>query len=299
MKQFELVVVDNELLKGYAWEIENPKACIVIFEGMEEHVSRYDEFALFLNKNGYSVYGLDTYGQGLNVKEDLSNIGEWPNEGFAKQVIANNLLINQIKEQGKPVYIFAHSMGSFMAQDYMQRFSGSVEKIALSGSGYKQAAMKPGYLLAKMLTTKKNRNQKGQFLSNLMFGSFNKKIPNNKTAFDWLSVNEENVQTYIADPLCGFGSKNGFIYEFLKGLTRLYNKNSLKKISKDQKIFLITGSEDPVSNYGKFTEKLIQMYNKLGIKNVSKKIYPGERHELLNEDVKQEVMDDVLNFFNA
>ena len=299
MKQFELKVVDDAILKGNCWEIDNPKACIVIFSGMEECVYRYDEFASFLNDNGYSVYGLDVYGQGDNIKDDLSNAGIWPNEGFAKQVIANNMLVEKLQKEGKKVFIFAHSMGSFMCQDYIQRFSGSVEKVVLCGSGAKVDIAPLGLMLAKMICTKKKANQKAKFLNSLMFGNFNNKIKNPKTPFDWLSYNEANVEKYIADPKCGYGPRNSFCYEFLKGIARCYNKNSLKKINKEQQIFLITGDMDPVTGYTKFTAKLQRMYAKLGLKNVSAKIYPHMRHEILNEDNKQEVFKDVLEYFNA
>ena len=136
-----------------------------------------------------------------------------------------------------------------------------------------------------------------EFLNKLMFGGFNKKIKNPKTPYDWLSYNEENVSKYIADPLCGFGPTNGFCYEFLKGMARLYKKKFLLKIRKDLDIFIISGEEDPVTNYGKSVGKLQQMYNKLGVKNVETKIYKGMRHEILNENNKQEVYEDIANFF--
>lgn len=299
MEKIELTVVDNQVLRGNCWEIENPKACVVIFTGMEETISRYDEFAKFLNANGYSVYGLDTYGQGENVAEDLSNIGVWPDEGFGKQVIAHNMLVNKLKEEGKTVYIFSHSMGSFMCQDYIQRFPGSVDKVVICGTGYKVPAGPIALLLCKIVANKTRGPKKAKFLNKLMFGNFNNKIENPKTEYDWLSWNEENVQKYIADPKCGFGPNNHFCYEFVRGMTRLFKKNSLRKINKDQKIFLISGDGDPVTNYGKYTAKVEQMYKKLGIKCVQKKIYPHMRHEILNEDNRAEVMNDILAFYEA
>lgn len=299
MKEFELKVVDNAILKGNCWEIENPKACIVIFEGMEEHVSRYDEFARFLNLNGYAVYALDTYGQGLNAGEDFSNRGVWPKEGFAKQVIAHNLLVEKLKEEGHKVYIFSHSMGSFMGQDYVQRFPGSVDKIVLCGSGYKVPVPPISVNLAKMCAAGKKGEKKAKFLNNLMFGNFQKKIKNPRTEYDWLSHNEDNVDRYIADPLCGFGPYNRFCYEFILGMSRLFTKKGLAKINKEQNIYLISGDGDPVTNYGKYTAKLYQMYTGLGVKHVSKKIYENMRHEILNENNRQVVFDDILNFFNT
>ena len=119
-----------------------------------------------------------------------------------------------------------------------------------------------------------------------------------KPVMDWLSYNTENVDKYIADPLCGFGPNNGFCLEFLKGLKRLHRRKFLLKIRKDLDIFIISGKDDPVSNYGKDVNKLKTMYNKLGINNVDTKIYEGMRHEILNEDDRKTVYQDVVDFFN-
>ena len=298
-KSISLTVNDGDLLKGFSWESDiKPVGNVVIFEGMEEHVSRYDDFAKFLNKNGFHVYALDTYGQGENVAPDMSNASFWPVDGFAKMVCAHNEMIEEAKKNGLPTYIFSHSMGSYMGQDYIQRFSGHVEKVVLCGAGAKNGAVGPGLVLAKMIHTKKNRNKKAKFLAKLMFGNFNKKIKKPRTFFDWLSYNEKNVDAYIADPLCGFGPTNGFCLEFLKGMAPLFKKKNVRRVSKDQKIFIITGEEDPVSNYSKYTYALEKMYKGLGLKDVSIKVYPHMRHEILNEDNREIVYNDVLEFFN-
>ena len=298
MENLEIKVLDNQTLKGFKWEIKNAKGSIVIFEGMEEHVSRYDGLARFLNENGYSVYGLDTYGQGENVEKDLSNIGVWPKDGFKKQITAHHMLIESLKKDNKPVYVFAHSMGAFMGQGYIQMYPGEVNKIVLCGSGAKNPGVALITPLAKLFIGDKKRDKKAKLLNSIMFGNFNNKIKNPRTVYDWLSHNEGEVDKYIADPLCGFGPRCGFCLEFLKGMNGLYKKSVLSKIDKELNIFLIAGNEDPVTNYGKFPAVLTKMYNKYGVKNVSSKVFEGLRHELINEDSKQEVYQAVLEFFN-
>ena len=294
-----LTVNEGDVLKGFSWASNGKaKGNVVIFEGMEEHVSRYDEFAKFLNENNYNVYALDTYGQGENVSPDLSDAGIWPVNGFAKMVCAHHEMVNEARKNGLPTYIFSHSMGSYMGQDYIQRFSGDVEKVVLCGAGSYNPAVGPGKVVAAIVTTKKNRNQKAKLLNNLMFGSFNKKIKNPRTAFDWLSYNQENVDKYINDPLCGFGPTNGFCLEFCKGMAPLFKKKNFSRVSKDQKLFIITGREDPVSNYSKYTFDLEKRYTAIGLKDVTVKVYDGMRHEILNEDRRQEVYNDILEFFN-
>ena len=287
----------EDSLEGLKWLTKNAKFNVVIMEGMEEHCSRYDGLAKYLNEHDVDAYALDTFGQGLNVKEDLSNIGIWPENGFMRQVEAVHALVEQLKKEGKPTYIFSHSMGSFMGQRYLEVFPGSVEKIVLCGSGSKNPALGAGHLLAKMTTSKKNRDDKAGLMNKMMFGSFNKKIKNPRTPFDWLSFNQENVDKYIADPLCGFGPRKGFCLEFIEGMLPIHKDKSLKNLASDTKIFIISGSDDPVTNYGKSVGILEKMYHKYGVNNVETKIYENMRHEILNEDDREKVQKDIYEFF--
>lgn len=288
---------NGDILFGLAWTVKDPIANVIIMEGMEEHAYRYDDFVQYLNKENFNVYAIDTYGQGLNVLPDRSNLGVWPESGFRKQVQAVDALVEKLRVSCHPTFIFSHSMGSFMCQDYIQRYTEHVSKVVLCGSGYKNPATGFGYNLAKLTTRKNGRNKKSKLLSKLMFGSFNRKIRGPKGPFDWLSVNKANVKKYEEDPLCGFGPTKGFCLEFLKGLNRLYKKKFLRKIRKDLDIFIISGSEDPVSNYGKSVSKLANMYNKLGVKNVTTRVYNGLRHEILNEEEHEKVYKDIVGFF--
>jgi alpha-beta hydrolase superfamily lysophospholipase len=295
-KRFDISLQDGQKLFGLQWLIDQPIGNVLIMEGMEEHSSRYDEFATYLNSQGFNVFCLDTFGQGENVKEDLSNRGIWPVDGFKKQVDAENDVVVKLNESGLPTYIFAHSMGSFMAQSFIQRYPNQVKKVVLCGAGGKNAAVHFGYFLAKMIATEKKRNKKAKLLNSLMFGGFNKRIANPKTAYDWISYNEDNVNRYNADPLCGFGPNNGFCLEFLKGMKSLYKKVNLKKVNQSLKLFIISGEEDPVTNYSKSPAQLKSLYFSFKVKDVQTKIYPHLRHEIHNECSRMDVYQDVANF---
>ena len=299
LKKIYVLDKENRPIFGYNWKIENPKANVIIMTGMEEHSLRYDHFARYLNENGFNVFCLDAFGQGANVLPDGSNRGVWPKSGFRKQVVAVDALVKELRITCKPAFIFSHSMGSFMCQDYIQRYTNHVSKVVLCGSAAKNVVAPIGYQLARVITFFAGRNNTAHILNKLMFGNFNRGIENPKTYFDWLSYNEENVQNYIADPLCGFGPNNGFCLEFLKGLKRLHRKKFLLKIRKDLDIFIVSGKDDPVSNFGADVDKLAKMYTKLGIENVQTKIYENMRHEILNEVDRETVYQDIVNFFNA
>ncbi len=284
---------------GHSWTCEESKANVVIMSGMEEHAMRYDEFARFLNDNGFNVYAIDNFGQGANVLPDQSNLGVVPYSAFRKQVQMVDALVEKLRISARPTFIFAHSMGAILAQDYIQRYTHHVSKVVLCGAMGHNYLVPLGYQLAKLITTSKNRNKKSRVLSALLFGSFNRKIKNKRTKYDWICTRDEVVDKYIEDPLCGYGENNGFCLELLKGMNRLYKKKFLLKIRKDLDIFIIAGKNDPVAGYGKYVKSLEKMYHKLGLTHVGTKIYENSRHELLNDVDKQEVYQDILTFFNA
>lgn len=299
LEKYVFETVNGDYLKGFYWKAEKAKANLVIVTGMEEHASRYDDFALFMNKNGFNVVCVDHYGQGENV-DNIADLGKVPTSFFSKSVRNIDGIVEAQKKNGLPTYLFSHSMGSFMTQDYIQRFSTHVDKVVICGTNgpNAKALFKLGSLISKVVTTKKKREKKAKLLEKLSLGAYVKAVKHRKTNCDWLSYNEANVHKYIEDPKCGGGSTNGFYYEFLKGNARLFKKKFLAKISPDIHLFLIAGQEDPVGANGKGPTKLAALYKKLGVKDVNLKIYQHMRHEILNEDKKQEVYDDILAFYN-
>ena len=298
MENYSFKTVSGDTLKGHCWKIDNAKSNLIIVTGMEEHSIRYDDFAMFFNKNGFNVFCVDHYGQGENV-DDLAKQGIVPSSFFSRSVKNIDDIVKLVKKNKLPTYIFAHSMGSFMIQDYIQRFANHVDKVVICGSNGPNAKMlfKLGFKLAKIIVKDKNRELKATTLEKLAIGSYAKSVKNRRTNCDWLSYNEDNVNRYIEDPKCGGGSSNGFYYEFLKGNARLFKKKFLKKISPNIKLFVVAGKDDPVGAFGKGPKKLYEMYKKLGVKNVELKIYEHMRHEILNEDNKTQVYSDILNFY--
>lgn len=298
-QRISLTLKDQTVLYGWSWKNDEPCiANVIIVTGMEETGIRYEDFAKFLCQNHLNVYCIDHFGQGENVLPDLSNLGIWPRSGFRKMVVAIDDLVGELKLSCRPIYVFAHSMGSFMMQDYVQRFAGRVDKVVLCGTGKKNPLAGLGFLIAKLVVNKKNVYKKAKLLNKLMFGSFNKGIEN-ATSSSWISHSKENIAKYDQDPLCGFGPNNGFCYEFLKGLSRIWKRKFLKKISPNLPMFLIAGDGDPVTSYGKSPEAMKKLYAKYGNKNVDTKVYKHARHEILNEDfpTAQEAYNDILNFF--
>ncbi len=296
--QIKLDTKFGDTLYGYAWTIEKPKANLVIVTGMEEYALRYDEFASFLNEHGYDVFCVDHYGQGLNAKTKEEQ-GVVPPSFFSKSVKNIDQIVVSCRESLLPTTILAHSMGSFMLQDYIQRFTSHINKIVIVGSNGPNAKMtyKFGKAIARLTLTKKNRNKKHFFMDKMIFGLYGKHFKGEGPA-SWLSLSKDNVEKYKKDEQCGYVSTHGFYYEFMKGCNRLYQKKYLSKIRKDMNILIVSGDDDPVGAYGKGPLKLFKLYKKLGIENVELKLYENLRHELLNEENRKEAYEDILAFLD-
>lgn len=294
---FEISLPTGETLKGYHWPADKPKANMTMITGMQEYALRYDPLAKYLNENGVNVWILDAFGQGLNA-ESIEAQQRWPRgDAFAKQVDAIHLMNQMAKKNGLPLTQVGHSMGSFMTQSRLERYPHSSDRTILIGSnGGQGALMSIASALSSVVVSKKKWDEPCPFLSNLGLGGYSKAIKDRKTDLDWLSYNEENVQTYIADPKTGFPNTGGFWYEFLHGMKTIWKKKMLRQIAKDEVILITGGEEDPVGQNGKGLRWLEKTYRNLGIENVTLKLYPHMRHEIHNETGKEEVYADLLRF---
>lgn len=284
------------------WDkVDKPLGLVQIFHGMAEHGGRYDDFALFLNSRGYIVYADDHRGHGLSLGENevLGYIGQ---DGF-NSIVEDERLISQIlrdKYRDLPLYLFAHSFGSFIGQEYILKFSDSINGVILSGSAKQDGLdIKAARILASLQNTFFEPSKAAKFLDKLSFGSYNNRVENKRTKFDWLSRNEGEVDKYIEDDLCGYISPINFYYNLFSGFKDLYKSDRLSIINKSLPILIISGDMDPVGKYGDSLKRLYRTYKDLGLKDISLKLYQGGRHELLNEINKDEVYAFIYKWLKA
>ena len=291
------VKVGNWVQKGNCWKAEPATSNLVFMTGMQEHSERYDHLARYLNDFGISVYVLDAVGQGLNAPrpEDQQ---KWFKGAFDTNVSAAHQKVMELKEETKlQTLMTGHSMGSFMTQRYLELFPDSADKVVIwSSNGPRSMKMACAYMLASILTNTRNWDKPSKFISNASFGPYARTVKNRKTDVDWLSYDEENVKDYIADPYCGAENTHGFWKEFLRGMNELYKKKNLKKVSKNEKILIVAGEEDPVGEMGKGPRRLKEMYENLGVSNVTIFMFPHMRHEIHNETEKHLVYKVLSDF---
>jgi alpha-beta hydrolase superfamily lysophospholipase len=293
---------DNKKIHAYVWnKTDKPKGAVQILHGMAEHAARYADFASFLNKNGFIVYANDHRGHGKTVQspDEIGIIGQ---DGFELIIRDAYILLQMIKNKhpGLPVFILGHSFGSFLAHSFISRFGSEIDGVILSGSAKQDGPeIAFGRIVASVQRFIFGENKKSFLIDKLGFGSYNKRIPDAKSKFSWLSCDDSEVEKYENDPLCGNVFSIGFYYYFFNALKGLYDYNKSSCIPKTLPVFIISGEEDPVGKYGKKVLELYDFYKKLGLFNVQIKLYPGKRHEILNEKGRQEVYDDILSWLKT
>jgi len=297
MAVFQVTCADQSLVKGNDYKVDSPKGNVLIITGMNEYSERYAPFAKNLNDAGYSVYVLDHLGQGENVSkpEDQEIV---PHGAWKRELEALFLKAKELKKENIPLTLMGHSMGSFSVQAYLETYPNTIEKAIIMGSNGKNnsASIKMGWTLSKMRAKEKNWNKEDKLMENASLGPYTKAVKDRKTDLDWLSYNEDNVKAYIADPYCGHFDTYGFYYEFMSGMKELYKKKNLANVSKETSILIVSGEEDPVGANGKGPRSLKEMYDSLGVKDVTLILYPHMRHEILNEVERDTPITDILDF---
>ena len=287
----------NKILARICTPDKPPKAVVQIAHGIAEHISRYDPFMFFLAENGYVAVGNDHLGHGLSAENEHEH-GIFDNQnGWTYAVDDMKALRDQVRQEFHdiPYIFFGHSMGSFLTRTYLIRYPDQYDAAILSGTGQQSPALiNAGFFAANLLTLLRGPGADGKLLNDMAFGSYCKKIDNPRTPFDWLSTNEENVDRYIADPLCGFVAKCSMYRDMMGGLKFLTKQSNIDKMNKDAPIYFMSGAEDPVGDYGAGVEKAYRAFCDAGLHDVTMKLYPGGRHEMLNEANREEVMQDIL-----
>ncbi len=276
------------------WVLKNvhPKAILQLSHGMAEHIERYNEFAQYLVHKGVFVYGNDHRGHG-KTGEKSGLYGFFAKEDGFEYVVDDLYSVNQwIQKEypDVPIYLMGHSMGSFLARRYIQKYSHSIKGVIISGTaGSPGIAGEIGKQIAKWEIRIKGAKTPSPLLDRLSFGSFNKGIVNSKTKFDWLTRDQEQVAKYMNDPFCGFLSSAGYFYDLFTGLEKIHHNELIQYIPKQLPMFIFSGDKDPVGRMGKGVQKVIQQYEQNGLGNIEYKFFQNGRHEMLNETNKNEV----------
>ncbi|UZE97813.1 alpha/beta hydrolase [Alkalimarinus alittae] len=296
--EFILSTDDGHSIFVRSWKPsrKKPQGIVQISHGMAEHSERYTDTAQQLCAAGFIVFAHDHRGHGQSMNG--SPAGHYAKKNGWALVKSDLDLVNKhisAKHPELPLFLLGHSMGSFISMSYLIDQNPKLAGVILSGSNYdhpiRYQALKP---IIKAEKLRIGAEGKSPIINFLTFGSFNKGVPNPKTKFDWLSSNTDEVKRYIDDDACGFICTNQFWDDLTDGLISISSNTQLKKIASSLPIYLFAGCNDPVGNNSKGVRRLAHKLISSNHTDVSCKLYPGGRHEMLNETNKVNVVDDLI-----
>lgn len=276
------------------------RAVVIIHHGMAEHINRYADYVKHLTDMGYAVFMHDmaNHGKSNQKTELLGYFGE--NDGYKNLVKDLKTVYDLAKKEfpDKKIIMFGHSMGSFIVRCFDCAYPGASDASVYMGTGGSNPAAGMGKAISNLIASIKGSTYKSKMLDKITFGSFNKKT-DKKTSFDWLTRDSAIVQKYIDDDYCGF-------LFTVKGMNDLVNLNvwansaeCYNTVKKDLPILLVAGADDPVGAYSKGINEVADKMKASGHTNVTVKLFPGCRHEVLNETNRQEVYEGIDAFLDA
>lgn len=292
---FEWVADDGKRIVVYEWKPDAdtaPRAVVHIVHGMSEHAARYARVAEVLTSEGFVVVGHDQRGHGKTASEDeLGFLAA--QDGFGQAIADIRGLLAHTRKQypGTRQAVIGHSMGSFLTQRIMVEEGPNLSAVVLSATnGPPNALARAGIFVARAERARLGDRGKSRLLQGLSFDGFNRAFRPNRTAFDWLSRDEAEVDKYVHDNRCGFPATASLWVQLLEALPTLLQPGAVAKIPKSLPVYVLAGAEDPVHDKTKNLKGLLDAYSKAGLKDVTYRVWPGARHEVFNETNRTQVI---------
>jgi alpha-beta hydrolase superfamily lysophospholipase len=300
--EFKLETTDGDQIHVYEWLPDDSgeiKGLVQLAHGMAEHAGRFEDFAGFLTLNNYAVYANDHRGHGKTAGS-LDNVGFLaPKNGWDKVVSDFRLLSLYIKEKNKDkgLFIFGHSGGSFIVRKFILDPGTKLQGVIISGTGGDPGILGVlGVFMTRVMMIFYPANSPSPFMDKMTFGSFNKPFKPNRTKFDWLSHDNEQVDKYVTDPYCGGVFSIGYFNDLAKAVLYVNKQKNIDKTPQDLPVLIFSGEKDPVGNSGIGVIEVYNKFKKAGVKNLTLKIFKNGRHEMLNETNKNEVYQFILDW---
>jgi alpha-beta hydrolase superfamily lysophospholipase len=292
-----------------------PRAVLHIVHGMAEHSLRYERLARRLSQVEIEVWAADHRGHGKTADPSVNDPGRGgllghcaDKDGFNRVTADIDIINRAIRKEhpGVPLFLMGHSWGSFAAQNYIETFGGlnapekdpvNLAGCVLSGTrgpgGVKTALGAP---FMNILAFVRGTRGKSRLARAVADGPYSRPFRPNRTAFDWLSRDESEVDAYVEDPLCGYLCSAGFYRDLLGALNRIHRQEALGNIRSGLPVYIFSGTADPVGEMGESPMALSAAYRIAGLKDVELVLYPEARHETLNETNRDEVTESLLSW---
>lgn len=292
--------VDGLLLDGlFVLPDEPAKAVVQLNHGMCEHKERYLPFMEYLAARGYVCCIHDHRGHGKSVRspEDLGYFYKGGGAALVEDIRAVNGMLHE-KFPGLPLYLFGHSMGSLAVRAYIKKYSGTIDALVVCGSPSKPAGAGLGGALVRLLQLFQGEKAHSKLVDGIFCGAYDKpfKAENRKSA--WLSRDPAVGEAYNADPLCNYTfTLNGYL-SLLYLVNETYSEKGWQVENKDLPVLFVSGEDDPCAISGKKFVQSVWHLERMGYKNVYRRVYTDMRHEILNEIDKETVFAELAGFFD-
>lgn len=299
MEQFSIRSTDQKTdLAAYRFVPQNPRAMVQISHGMCEYILRYTPFAEYLASLGILVFGHDHLGHGQSAKssDDL---------GFTAEGGGADLLVDDVhqlslfmKEQypSLPLILFGHSMGSFIARDVLTKYGKDYAAAIICGTGGPETPAALGRVLASLLIKLQGERHRSPLLKKISFMGYNKKFGKGCDKNAWLTRDGEIIDRYRSDPFCSFVFTLRAYHDLFTLVERVSKKEWANQLPKDLPILLVSGEMDPVGGFGKGVRTVGERIANAGILDLTVKLYPDMRHEILNEIDKETVWKETMEW---
>lgn len=294
-----LSAADGHRIRIQRWSPDGePAAVVQIMHGLGEHAARYARFAEAAAARGFSVVAHDHRGHGAHADEPgrFAAVDGW-NKVVADAHRVNDAIVTAAPDT--PVVMVGHSMGSYVAQAFAMHYGGRLAGLLLSGSNrHSRFTLLAGAIVARAEAFRLGGSGHSPLLHRLSFGRYNRPFAPARTDFDWLSRDKAEVDRYLADPLCGGPFTCSLWLELLRGLLRLSTRESAGRVPGDLPILITGGGDDPLGG-DKGMGRLALRYAETLHNRLSVKVYPGGRHEMLNDVDRDRVTADWLDWIAA
>lgn len=279
-----------------------PKAVVQIVHGISEYIDRYAPVARFLASHGFVVVGCDHLGHGRTAlsPEEYGFFREMDGWHTVSGDVRRLRVLMGQKYPELPYFLLGHSMGSFLARTYLIDWPGTLTGCILSGTGQEAPALiSAGRRIASMICKTSGPRTHSKMIEKLAFGTYNKQFAPARTRADWISRDEQIVDAYVADPLCSFMPSAGMFRDMMEGLQYIAKKDNLKKMDPTTPIYFFSGDKDPVGANGAGVHKVVGFFEQASCQDVTLRLYPDGRHEMMNEINRDEVFADLLNWLDS
>lgn len=277
---------------------ETVKATLLIVHGMQEHSGRYAEIAEYFANHGIAVLTYDHLGHGKSVK-DKNEIGFFQLDKPDDRLISDaEMMADHLAAQypDVPHFILGHSMGSFVTRCLLQKASSKFTGAIITGTGGPLPGIDVlrGYLSFANMIAPHHRT----FLNSVFTKVNNKQFKKDKNFGDtsWLSVNQKNRTAFEQDELCGIPFTHNAFYTLFTVYKRATTRNWAASISLSFPFLFISGQNDPIGDFGKGVTLTINNLKNDGFQDVNAKIYPEMRHEILNEEIREQVLSEIYDW---